>query len=160
MRCWGWCSVLILFLIAGSSQSSLKMRIKLGKQSVEKAKIELGGAVSWNLILFSLTKANCSLAQICSSCRSRASSPVCHSVNLYLPCSLKHSIRSAYRGFVVLLLTGVVVLFLRCLRCANAYSQFLGRLDHFLLRHGITSISGGVRVEHFHWNAARIEAVF
>ncbi|KAJ7378679.1 Transcription activator BRG1 [Desmophyllum pertusum] len=28
---------------AGSSQSSLKMRIKLGKQSVEKAKIELGG---------------------------------------------------------------------------------------------------------------------
>lgn len=29
---------------AGSSQSSLKMRIKLGKQSVEKAKIELGGA--------------------------------------------------------------------------------------------------------------------
>jgi len=32
--------------LAGSSQSSLKMRIKLGKQSVEKAKIELGGAVS------------------------------------------------------------------------------------------------------------------
>ena len=52
----------ILFLIAGSSQSSLKMRIKLGKQSVEKAKIELGGAVSGNLILFPFTEANCSLA--------------------------------------------------------------------------------------------------
>ena len=34
------------FLLAGSSQSSLKMRIKLGKQSVEKAMIELSAGVS------------------------------------------------------------------------------------------------------------------
>ena len=41
--------LLFMIILAGSSQSSLKMRIKLGKQSVEKAKIELGGLVSSNL---------------------------------------------------------------------------------------------------------------
>ena len=46
-------SFLCLFvcLLAGSSQFSLKMRIKLGKQSVEKAKIEMGAVVSSNLFL-------------------------------------------------------------------------------------------------------------
>ena len=38
-------------LLGGSSQSSLKMRIKLGKQSVEKAKIEMGAVVSSNISL-------------------------------------------------------------------------------------------------------------
>ena len=32
--------------VVGNSQSSLKMRIKLGKQSVEKAKAEMSSAVS------------------------------------------------------------------------------------------------------------------
>ena len=35
-----------LIFLGGNSQSSLKMRIKLGKQSVEKAKVDLGGVVS------------------------------------------------------------------------------------------------------------------
>ena len=39
-------TLLVFSFLAGSSQSSLKMRIKLGKQSVEKAKIELGAMVS------------------------------------------------------------------------------------------------------------------
>ena len=42
---------LFVCLLAGSSQFSLKMRIKLGKQSVEKAKIEMGAVVSSNLFL-------------------------------------------------------------------------------------------------------------
>ena len=35
-----------MVFLGGNSQSSLKMRIKLGKQSVEKAKVDLSGVVS------------------------------------------------------------------------------------------------------------------